>query len=344
MAFNPANPPFNTLLVSADIRANWDAIQASIGAVSWLQDPLFECWPVNDTTIPGTWNLSGAGALVARDTTPTRIAYGTMGPRITFGAAAAIVFQDLVVGADFLQYFDGKVFSFGAFINADTIGIAQIFVDDGVTSTPSGTNPNANPGVPDYLEVEHVVNAAATRIRVEARINGAGAGTWSAASALFADMRPALGRFVHPVTLPISLSGFRSGVNAVVNLQSVKRIQRPFVAEYATVDVLPGPVGGSDVFNWLKPDGAGGFIVMMAPGPTLLAGELGGVSSSFANHNARCFVPNLTNFSVIPVGSRVQPQISAVAPTPAQNSTMELFGHGWARPQELIIKGINGLK
>ena len=51
MSYNEANPPTSTLLVSADHRANFDAIRKALGAMNMLQDPLFECWPIDDTTM-----------------------------------------------------------------------------------------------------------------------------------------------------------------------------------------------------------------------------------------------------------------------------------------------------
>ena len=84
MSFNESNPATSSLLISGDMRANFLATRRHMYSANLLGDPLFECWPDTDAGPLPYWTLSGAGAVLSRETGVADVAVGDMSARLTF--------------------------------------------------------------------------------------------------------------------------------------------------------------------------------------------------------------------------------------------------------------------
>ncbi|KKK90510.1 hypothetical protein LCGC14_2722270, partial [marine sediment metagenome] len=73
MAWAAEKPVAASLLSSAEVRSNWDALQASLNGRNMVADPTFYLWhaetgngTAGQTTPPSHWAISGTGATVQR--------------------------------------------------------------------------------------------------------------------------------------------------------------------------------------------------------------------------------------------------------------------------------------
>ncbi len=331
MSFDETKPPAGGLLVSADHRNNFLATRQA-GFINFVIDPLFECWPVDDTTMPATWVLSGAGAAVSRDTLASRLGVGNMGPRITFGVASAIGSQEILRTAEYDQFFDARVVTAGVFMHADAIGIAKVRIEDGVDLSEAA-NTAANPAAPEFIAVEHEVNAAATKLELQVRVDAAGACTFSGAVFLFSDIKPS--RFIPSPVLRRTLVHARRGE---VFTGEVDRFtpQRPFIVEHVQLDMTAAPGGAAVIADVNQFDGAGAFTSMFTgPGrPRVAAGALQGGASPDGTYNRRCFIGSF-GAGVPAQGGRIQTEIDSVGAGPiGDDLNIYVRYKAWMTPRE----------
>lgn len=335
MSFDEAKPPFNSLLVSADHRNNFDATRKS-SYVNMVLDPLFEIWPDSDTVMPVAWVLSGAGATVSRDTLVGRIGAGVMGPRITFGAAIAIGAQQILDASSYDDFFDARNVTAGCHVHADTIGIAKIRIDDGVDQTDSDANLFANPADPEFLSLEHEVNAAATKLEIQVRVESAGSATYSGATFLFSDIKPA--RFHLPSMVRGTIVHARK---AEIFTGPVDRYspQRPFIVEHVQLDFnVAVPTGADAIVDVNQFDSGAVFTSMFTAGgrPRVLDGAGRGGAAPDGVYNRKCFSSHF-GAALPSAGGLLQTEIDQVGSTLTGNDlNIYIRYKAWARPQEIM--------
>lgn len=337
MSFDETKPPFGGLLVSADHRANFLATRRA-SFINLLRDPLFECWPVNDTTTPPDWSLSGAGATIARDTTLSRLGVGDMGARVTRGAANALLEQELLIAADYDPFFDTRVATAGVFVHASAAGIARARIDDGVSSNVSAVNAAAN--TLEFLPLEHQINAAATSLRIGCDVIAPGSCTFSGAVFLFSDIKP--DRFYSPITVPVNIPFERRGPLFVGQI-SVWPPSRSFVIREGIAQLFVNvPAGQAAIFDLEQWDGVSAWASMFTGGnrPTIPPSSgSADISAPDASYNLRCFAPNRTSGGGTPgKGQIIRGAIDQVGITPNEGDSVVLVarGKGWASPMEIF--------
>lgn len=336
MSFNELNPPTSSLLISGDMRANFLATRRHMFSANLLQDPLFECWPTDDSTVPATWRLTGTGATIARVTAAVDVAVGKMATRVTFGSSAALLRQFILDSASYDDYFDNRVFTAGCFVKSATAGIARIQINDGGGSpTFSAFHPGGD--VFQFLDLEHVIDPGATQIDFRCSVEAAGNAIFSAPVVLFSDIKP--DRFVLPVTMRSTIVHSRRGETFVGQVDRYAA-QRAYIVEHVQLDLATTLVTGADLIvdinQW---DGA--FTSMFTGGgrPRIVDGVGRGGAKPDGVYNRRCFIPIFGQFTVgsLEDGSLLQSIIDQVgSTTPGTDLNIYIRVKGWARPQELL--------
>lgn len=328
--FNEANPATNALLISGDMRANFLATRRHMHSVNLLQDPLFEIWPVNDSTVPSTWRLSGTGAAIARLTAGVDVAVGDMSARVTFGSTPAILAQSILDTLGYNPFFDGKVVTAGCFVKTSTASIARVRINDGATSTDSVFHTGG--GTFEFLSVEHLIDLAATQLEIQLRVEGAGNAIFSGAVFLFSDIKP--DRFVMPATARGTLIHARRG-DAFVGRVDDFFPQRAFIIEHVQLSAFTAPTGAALIADVLQWDGAA-FTSMFSTRPQIaIAGFTGGAAPD-TTYNRRCF-NGYFGSGAIGAGQRLRSEIDQVGSTVVGNDiNIYMRYKTWLRAQEIF--------
>lgn len=331
MSFNELNPPTSSLLISGDMRANFLATRRHMFSANLLQDPTFECWEVDDTTVPGTWQL-GAGTVI-RETAAIDRVVGPMSLRLTSAGPAATVFQYILDPASYDSYFDGRVFTGGCFVKSSTAGVARVRIFDGFSSTDSAFHTGG--GTFEFLDVERLIDPAATSIAIELRVEAAGNAIFDGATCLFSDIKP--DRFVHPVTIRRTLIHSRKGEIFVGTVDDFVP-QRAFIVDQVQLYMPVVPVGADALADVLQYDGAT-FTSMFTGGgrPTILDGGSGhGGATPDGTYNRRCFVPKFD--AIAPAaGQIIRSEIDQTGvATVGDDMYIHIRYRAFARPQELL--------
>lgn len=333
MSFNETNPPTSSLLISGDMRANFLATRRHMFSANLLIDPLFECWPDTDAGPLAAWTASGAGIILTRETGVADRAVGQMSVRVTFGAAAAALSQDILNAASYDPYFDSRTVTAGCFLKTATGAIGRIRIDDGTTSTDSAFHTGS--GSFEYLDVEHLIDPGATKITLELRVEGAGNVIFSGPTFLFSDIKP--DRFVMPPTVRDTLLLARGGEAFLGSLPVELMPQRPFIVEHVQLRAPVAPTGSDFIADVNQYDGAT-FTSMFTLGgrPTILDGDNNGGAAPDGTYNRRCFNAYFGNAAEI-AGDILQAEIDQIgATTPGENLTVHVRYKGWMRPQEIF--------
>jgi len=141
MAWDNTKPVASSLLSSAEVRANWDALQASMFGQNWVADPNFYIWSretangaAAQTAAPDHWKIAGTGATLQRcgagltDTaTPGLDGWAA---ELTYGSATAYLSQDLLDAIPTALV--GRPFSAGAWVKSSTASAARLYLWDAV--------------------------------------------------------------------------------------------------------------------------------------------------------------------------------------------------------------------
>lgn len=332
MSFDETKPVQNGLLISADHRANFLATRRA-GFINMLRDPLFECWPANNSTAPPDWILGGTGAAIVRDTTLSRLGVGDMGARVTRGSANASLRQEVLQSGDYDPFFDARVVTAGVFVHASAAGIARVRINDGVSGASSALNSAAN--VLEFLPVQYEVNAAATRLDAQCRVDSPGSCTFSGVTFLFSDIMP--DRFMLPITVPIDIPFERRG-QLFVGLISTWMPSRSFVVREGMAHIITSPPAGAAVSADLNQWDGAVWQSMFTGGnnPTIPIGQHGpDIAVVDGTYNRRCF--RKAQQASFPKGSALGGFIDQVGVTPNEGNHLILHARakGWASPMEI---------
>lgn len=332
MSMDASKPPASGLLISADHRANFLATQRA-GFLNYTIDPLFELWAAGLSAVPTAYTLAGAGATITRDTTVSRFGVGDGAPRVTYGSATVQLMQEILSAGDFDDYFDARNVTAGMFVHASSSGIARVRIDDGPDSDESSLNASAN--TLEFLAVEHEVNAAATRLRIEGRLESAGSCTFSGPVFFFSDIMP--DRFYPPAAVPpITIPFRRKGTLAVETGVGFWMPNRPFIVrEVQLWTPTTGPVGADLIVDSKQWDGAA-YTSMFSSRPTIADGADVGQSSSFVSIPLRAF-DRYSGTGALVAGQGMRVDVDQVgSTTPGDDLHVFVRAEGFMTPAELF--------
>ena len=334
MSFNELNPPTSSLLISGDMRANFLATRRHMYSANLLIDPLFECWPDTDAGPLAAWTLSGAAAVLSRETGLADIAVGDMSARVTFGVAPAILSQNILDAASYDPYFDSRTVTAGCFVKTATGAIARIRIDDGSTSTDSAFHTGS--GAFEYLDLEHLVDPGATKITLELRVEGGGNAVFSGPTFLFSDIKP--DRFVMPPMARSTLLLSRGGEAFLGTLPVEFPPQRPFIVEHVQLRATAAPLVTDLIADVNQYDGAT-FTSMFTLGgrPRILVGAFNGGAAPDGVYNRRCFGSYFGAGAQI-AGDILQAEIDQTGTSPdfGENLAVAIRYKTWLRPEEIF--------
>ena len=164
MAWDKTKPATNGNLVSADHRANWEAIEGAVG-VNLIADPTFLIWPAGDSSAPAHYTLSGTAPVIARagsglaDTTRK---VGSFCAKVTGGSTTATLAQQILTTSSYNDFLDGLTVTFGCWVWCASASSARITISDGATSTNSNYHTGGSSW--EWLSVTHVIDASATQL------------------------------------------------------------------------------------------------------------------------------------------------------------------------------------
>jgi len=231
MAFDPTKPAASSALSSAEVRANFAALHASLMGVNLIADPGHYIWPQEtsngasgQTNPPAHWALSGTGATVQRCgtglTDTTDYESGGWACELTYGSATARFYQNLLDAIP--DALIGHSIAFGLAVKCSTGSAARPFVYDSATGYTYSDAYHTGGGSWEWLEVVHEIGNGSTLL----------AGVELASSSCHVQGATALlGDIVatHPVPAPV-----------VVGTYGVSVAGEPASAQYGTQTILPG--------------------------------------------------------------------------------------------------------
>lgn len=340
MSYLDTKPATNDALVSADVRNNFVAARRA-SFINFLMDPLFECWPDTDALEPATYSLSGAGATISRHTTAANLGVGSMGANVIRGGADAILDQQLLDTASYDDFFDGLVVTAGVYAKGSAIGAARISIDDGAVITNGATNTQTT--VPEWLTVEKTIDAAATKLTLQLEVIAAGNVTWSGATFLFSDIKPA--RFHLPITKRVEIGWSRPSTLAIEDIAFDYYPDRPFVVGWCQVAARTAPTGQAAIFDLNQWDGAT-LTSMYSTRPQILdaASPATGGAAPDGTYNRRCLSPYFGS-GALAAGNALRASIDQVGSSVAgADASVIMRGKGWLRPMEIFVAGSDLLK
>jgi hypothetical protein len=139
--WDPSKPPTGGNLVSADIRANWSAIEQSLSGDNLIADPIFLIWAAGDAAAPTHYTLNGAGAVVARTGTglgDTNRKLGAYAAKVTAGGGATGYLQQNLLPATMDDGWQGASISCGAWVRATVASSGRLTIFGGFSNAASG--------------------------------------------------------------------------------------------------------------------------------------------------------------------------------------------------------------
>ena len=181
-AWDPAKPADSSASLTADVRANWTALQQSTpgGNTAWNGE-LWN-WSAGAAAAPDGFVLAGAGCTVARAGAGEADTYtfgaGPYAAKVTrVGTNCTLTYTVISTGAMSLNTAArGKLFSAGAMGKTSTASHLRLTIDDGISTSSSAYH--AGDGVARYFSVSRTLDASATKVTVVAEVNGTNAAAY----------------------------------------------------------------------------------------------------------------------------------------------------------------------
>lgn len=133
---------------------------------SLVRNGNMEFWNNGASSPPDNWTLSGAGAAVAQESSTVKL--DTYSAKVTYGAAAAILYQQ----ASSFAFYQGKEVKAWCWIYSSSPNIARITIDDGVGQASSDFHPGD--GIWRKLTVSKFISSVATKVELQLNVDGAG--------------------------------------------------------------------------------------------------------------------------------------------------------------------------
>jgi len=306
MTWDRLEPKVSTLLASAPVRANFQAVDFSLNGVNVVQDPYFTIWPTPTTL--AHWNFSGDG-------TPARESgdfQGVMATKITLATNSSRFTQPLLpVLPPFLK---GTTVGFGCKIKTATASLGSVGVNDGLSDTFF-----QHVGDNEWTWIFGIkqLDASATKldIFIEANIAGSsGFALFDLPCLVFGQIPPQ--DFVWPSVIePTLFVPLASDVVAgPVKLAYIPNT--PFIVKNTTLNAETGPVGSNLIADVLQWDGAA-YQSMYTSNPTILDGAISGGGDPDGVYERSCFGSSENTDSI--AQAKISVNLDQAGTTPAKD-------------------------
>jgi hypothetical protein len=289
--WDPSKPAASSPASTADVRANWLALQQTIGGRNLLADPTFLIWQAGDAAVPAHWTLSGTGAAIARTGTglgDTNRKVGPYAAKVTSGGGATATLQQLILTtAGYTDHFDGQAVSCGAWMRTSSASAVRFGLYDGIGTTYSSYAPNTSTWT--WATATRTVDNSATQIAFRLEVaSGTIAGYLSGPTCLVGPVPPA---YTHPgegfyLQSPVC---FLSGNLSVGADQCRWNTPRPLIIRDAQLSVRTAPATTAILVDLNTWDGAA-FTSMFTSGarPTVAATAMRGGGQPDTTYARRC--------------------------------------------------------
>lgn len=311
MAFDATKPPTSGARTSADMRANFLALQQALDGGNLIADPTFLIWAAGDAAAPTHYAVGGTTPTVARaglGLGDTNRLIGKYCVKLTGGAAAGNINQNLLP-ATMDTGWQSSSWSFGCWVKSSVASAARIGLDDGIAAVVYSSY-HSGSGAWEWLTVTFAAAGSATLIRARLEVAAAQTGYFSGATVVLGPIVP-LGFL--PVPVIRSEITFRSFGAVTVGLQkALYGFQRPALVTGVELYALTAPTGAALIVDVKHHDGAA-FQSMFTTRPQINAtGQFGGTQPD-ATYRYRCFTmqtggvitDGLMNYDVAQVGSTI---------------------------------------
>lgn len=317
MAWDASKPVSGGYLNSAEIRANFEAIERSLWGKNLVMDPNHLIWPsetadgaASQTDPPAHFDLSGTGATMQRcgsaltDTTDYNV--GGFAAELTYGSATALLEQTLF--SSLPTYFRSLPFTLAAAVKCSSSNAARLRIDDGVT--PVYSNYHSGGGSWEWLTLEAALASNATELTVGFEVGSSTAHiqAWTCLFGLIPNIY-----FIPAETIHGMIYWPKNGTIATGTGFAVWAPSRPGIVKHVQLRAETAPTGAAlivDVNTW---DGAA-MTSMFSTRPQIDAADYQGDGTPDDDYARRCYDANkgdtvpdggLMNFDVDQVGSTV---------------------------------------
>lgn len=340
MTWDATKPANGTSLSSAELRNNWDALQASLAGVNVAPDGTFKLWPAGDSAAPHFWTLAGTGATVARIGTglaDTNRKVGDFAAKVTSGGLAAATFDMTLIAsgteATRASYLRGQAVSVGAWVHTATAAAVRLSLNDAVGSGFSAFHGGGS--VWSWLTATRVLDASANGLGVRldvaagtiaARISGVCVVIGAVPPAYYQPFAPQWMSYNLPARIPTGGGNVTTGTDK-------ERIWpiAPGIVRDVQLNVGTAPASQAlivDVNTW---DGAA-FTSMFSTRPQVAATLLRGGAQPDSTYARRCVRPYFGSASPA-AGAAISVDVDQVGSgTPGANLDVRIIVETYRRP------------
>jgi len=130
-------------------------------------NPSFELWTAGDTQPPDGWTLLYGGTMNKES---SLVKIGTYSAKYIKADAGVVTIAQSIHIAKGINYWKGKVVTFGIWIWASQANKALPVIDDGPTYTQGSTHPGDSAW--HFMVVSHTVSSSATQVQLKIDNNG----------------------------------------------------------------------------------------------------------------------------------------------------------------------------
>ena len=289
MSYTLTNPPDDGLLVSSEIRENFQAFEGAILGQNLCKDPTFLIWAAGDALAPTHWVSSGTSHAIARAGTglaDTKRKVGAFCSKLTAGGGAtAYLMQSLLSTTSYDDFLDGLTISMGAWVWCSAAGTARLIFDDGAGTTSSTAHTGGSSW--EWLTVTRTISTSATKVEFGMSVGAGGVGYLSGPTVAFGDVPPS--RYQpSPCVVGTLKYGIKGSLAALTGTQKdTWQPGRPAIIRYVQLYAKTAPTGASiiaDVNTW---DGSA-FTSMFSTRPTIAISANSGGAAPDGTYARRC--------------------------------------------------------
>lgn len=180
-----------TLKTQADLVTVSQAVSLA-GQQIVLRNKDLKSWPNGIAAAPQGWAYTNATAARCGPGDPdtTHLGAGVYAAKITWTSGAGEARYIIVPGATWFRYesIEGQTFQFGIWVKTSIASHVRLKIDDGAAVAASAYHTGS--GNAEFLTVEKVISASATKLDVLVEIASAGSGYFQGPMAFFGDLSP----------------------------------------------------------------------------------------------------------------------------------------------------------
>jgi hypothetical protein len=159
MAYDSTKPTQGGAPVSADVRANFEALRDTLSGINLIRNAPLIIWPTSLSSAPAHFGVQGgAGSAIALNTSRT---YGGAWSAMVTGASAAseYMYQNTLTTSSFMTFLRGQYVSMGCALNTTSANCGRIGIYDGTDTTWSDYVTAASSWNFTWTTVTHQLNS-----------------------------------------------------------------------------------------------------------------------------------------------------------------------------------------